>query len=229
MLVSSGFGYEGYYQNTEVLNLDSKDGQAPTYQNHSEALEGATGGFIANQFVTCGGYIGGEDILKECYKIGTTNTSLHGKMKERRFHAASIALADRLWILGGRDGNSNFLKSTEYILHDGRQEDGPDMPIGLVEHAVIQINETSFMLVGGSKQWVIKNERTYFYCKARIVLFKKLNLTNDFINLEFCINYSSVLGRTTDNSPPNVKLCNQPKFNKMALQILIKVITPKTQ
>ena len=131
--------------------MDSKNVQAPTYQNHSKAVQGAIGGFIANQFIICGGYIDGEDVIKECYNIGTTNTTLHGNMKKKRFHAASIVLADRLWILGGRDGNSNFLKSTEYILHDGRQEDGPDMPIGLVQHAFIQINETSFMLVGGSK------------------------------------------------------------------------------
>ena len=152
---------------TEVLNLDSNNTQLPTYQNHSKSIQGATGGFIKNQFIICGGGSDEIGMLKECYKIGTTNTSLHGTMKEKRLYAASIALTDRLWILGGGDDYSgNILKSTEYILHDGRQEDGPDLPIALEDHAAIEINETHFMLLGGqihnsgiytNKTWIYSN------------------------------------------------------------------------
>ena len=154
LLVSGGSnGESGFLKNTEVLNFNSKDVQVPTYQNSSKGMEGAAGGFVANQFIICGGFVteeADEDVIKQCYKIGINNTSLHGTMKEKRLYAASIALTDRLWILGGGDDYSgNILRSTEYISHDGRQEDGPDLPIALEDHAAIEINETHFMLLGG--------------------------------------------------------------------------------
>jgi NAD-specific glutamate dehydrogenase len=152
LLISTGDGDAGnLLKSTEVLNLYSKDAQVPTYQNHTISMGGAKGGFVANQFITCGGYNdGGYGVLKECYKIGATSTSLHGTMKEKRESAASIVLTDKIWILGGRDDNFYNFKSTEYILHDGSQEDGPDLPISLNNHAAIQINDTHFILVGGN-------------------------------------------------------------------------------
>ena len=161
LLVSTGFGSFGRYSNTEVLNLDSKDVPVPTYQNHSEALSGTTGGFVGNQFITCGGF-GNGDAINECYKIGTNNSSFHGTMKEKRENAASIMLADRIWVLGGHV-NYYSLKSTEYILHDGRQKDGPDLPIGLSRHAAIQMNHTHFMILGGLKNSKSYNKKTWFY------------------------------------------------------------------
>ena len=176
MLVFTGQGRANVFNNTEVLKLDSKDDQVPTYQNHSKSMSGATGGFLANQFITCGGCIDGESIAtRNCYKVGPTNSSLHGSMKGERRNAASIVLADRLWILGGiskclshHDGRDSILKSTEYILHDGRQEDGPDLPISLHDHAGIQINGTHFMIIGGrstngqtDKTWVYSNGNWY--------------------------------------------------------------------
>ena len=102
LLISTGKIDREWVNNTEVLNFDSNNIQLPTYQNHPKSIEGATGGFIKNQFVICGGASNLVGILKECYKIGTTNISLHGTMKEKWFYAASIVLADnRLWILGG--------------------------------------------------------------------------------------------------------------------------------
>ena len=162
LLVSSGYGTNGYTKNTEVLNLDSKDAQTPTYKNHSIGIAGATGGFIAGQFITCGGYTYG-DPIKECYKIGTTNTSLHGTMKKKRQYAASIVLADKLWILGGSDENNILLNSTEYIFHDGRQEDGPGLPIAISRHTAIQINDTQFMILGGLISKIDYTEKTWIY------------------------------------------------------------------
>ena len=170
LLVSTGYD-ETYLKNTEVLNLDSNDTQVPTYLNHPKSIKGATGGLISNQFITCGGYNGGLDetaYIKECYKIGKNDTSLHGTMKDRRAYAASILLTDRLWILGGGyfdsiEGRLIGLISTEYILQDGKQEDGPDLPFAIYDHAAIQINETHFMIVGGlheqsySQTWIYSN------------------------------------------------------------------------
>ena len=49
-------GNLGPLENTEVLNLDSKNALVPTFQNNKVSLYGAIGGFVANQFIICGGY-----------------------------------------------------------------------------------------------------------------------------------------------------------------------------
>ena len=119
MLVSTGHGFNGQgneLKDTEVLNFDSKHDEVPTFQNHLKFMKGATGGFVANQFITCGGDVRFEGVIKECYKIGTINlTTLHGSMKEKRVNAASIVLADKLWIFGGKD-DVVVANSSEYIL-----------------------------------------------------------------------------------------------------------------
>ena len=84
LLVSTGMGMLGPLENTEVLNLDSKDAIVPTYQNHKTSIYGAIGGFVSNQFITCGGYDfdNWEGTTNKCYKIGKTSSSLHGFMRE---------------------------------------------------------------------------------------------------------------------------------------------------
>ena len=168
MLVSTGLGIDGPLKNTEVLNLDSKNALVPTYQNHKTSIYGAIGGFVSNQFITCGGYDfdNWEGTTNKCYKIGKTSSSLHGFMREKRKHAASIVLDGKLWILGGRnDYIYNSWKSTEYISHDGSQEDGPDLPVSLDDHAAIQINGTHFMVVGGHARFDVKMHTNCFFSR----------------------------------------------------------------
>ena len=155
LLVTTGYNDGGRLKTTEVVDLDSQDLPVPTFQNYSKSLDGAVGGWVRKLFIVCGGYVDGEDFSKECYKIGIESISLHGNMKEKRGFAASIELADKLWVLGGQDG-SKTLASTEYIHHNGSQEDGPDLPIDLYGHAAIKINETHSMIIGGhgiGKTW----------------------------------------------------------------------------
>ena len=72
-------------------------------------------------------------------------------MTKGRRNAASIVLGNKLWILGGRgDRDSNSERTSEYFSpSNGRIEYGPDLPIGLWEHAAIKINDTTSMLIGG--------------------------------------------------------------------------------
>ena len=59
-------------------------------------------------------------------------------------------------------GHQDTFDSSEYILHDGSQEDGPDLPIALEKHAAIKINETHSMLIGGYTPWHVLS-KTWFY------------------------------------------------------------------
>ena len=48
----------GVTEDTEVVNIFPYEAQVPTYKNHEIALESATGGWVGNNFIVCGGYDG---------------------------------------------------------------------------------------------------------------------------------------------------------------------------
>ena len=59
-------------------------------------------------------------------------------------------MADSIWIIGGY-GDTDSLTTSEYISAiDGSNEEGPDLPIEIREHAAIQVNTTTSMIVGGT-------------------------------------------------------------------------------
>ena len=162
-MTSGRIGDNEYIKTTEIVNLGSQDAQVPTYQNLSIPSDGAIGGWVGNQFIICGGMVHEEKgFSNECYKIGKEMVTFHGTMKEKRWYAASIVLTNKLWVLGGIGGGS-FLSSSEYILLDGSQEDGPDLPTTLAYHAAININETHSMVIGGADGTVLFVAKTWFY------------------------------------------------------------------
>ena len=146
MVVTSGYGDSGYLSQTETLAIgDNSD--PPIYPDHPRRIDGATGGFLHHDFITCGGYVSDEGYTDKCFKLGSEEP--FATMMTKRGYAASIILEpEKLWILGGIDGSSR-LSSTEYIYADGRNEEGPPMPIALAYHAIVKINDTTSLLVGG--------------------------------------------------------------------------------
>ena len=86
-----------------------------------------------------------------------------------RYHAASIVEGEKLWITGGLGGGTiSSTDSTEYIFSDGRNELGPPMPLGLMGHAMVRINDTTSFLVGGyfydwDHDYGVYSNRTWFY------------------------------------------------------------------
>ena len=85
-------------------------------------------------------------------------------MMKSRGYAASIVLEPgKLWILGGFDDNANILSSTEFIYADGRNEEGPPMPIALSIHAMVKINQSTSFLVGGRTGSGGYSKRTWYY------------------------------------------------------------------
>ena len=160
LVVTTGFIDATVTWDTEVINIFSIEAQVPTYQNHLKRIYGATGGWVGNLFIVCGGDVfSTKSSTKDCYQIGKEFTSFHGFMKKKRLNAASIVLDESLWILGG-SGDSNSMTTTEYIsAHNGSSRDGPYMPygvngrpIGLWGHAAIKINSTTSMLIGGTEK-----------------------------------------------------------------------------
>ena len=88
-------------------------------------------------------------------------------MSVGREFAASIVLNDKiLWVTGGSNGG--ILASTEYVTVTGTIP-GPNLPMGLMIHAMVAINSTCSMVIGGAGQELWMGEiwhmfpLTYFY------------------------------------------------------------------
>ena len=117
-------------------------------------LLGATGGLVGDTVIICGGFNGTfshveEWITDECYSLTSDKATLVTHMSVRRSGAASIVFNDNaLWVTGGFYDDIGVLNSTEYVTMT-KTMPGPDMPMALEGHAIVPINSTCSMVIGG--------------------------------------------------------------------------------
>ena len=127
------------------------------------SLEGATGGLIRDTVIICGGGIGWNlqhmnFYVDECYSLTSEKATLVTHMSVGRIGAASIVFKNNaLWVTGGTNHNG-LLASTEYITMT-KTMPGPDLPMALDSHAMVAINSTCSMVIGG-----YLNEEGANYC-----------------------------------------------------------------
>ena len=76
------------------------------------------------------------------------------QISSARYEPAFINVNDKLWILGGGDGYTIPVTTTEYLdlKTNGVFLPGPDLPIGLHSHCVTQLSDTSILIMGGYAQ-----------------------------------------------------------------------------
>ena len=112
--------------------------------------QGATGGLIENTVIICGGSVSLSDSFDECYSLTSEKAVLVTHMSDGRSDAASIVFNDNtLWVTGGYNNNhGGNLASTEYVTLTGTMF-GPDLPMTLRSHAMVAINSTCSMVIGG--------------------------------------------------------------------------------
>ena len=116
------------------------------WPNFPIRVEAAIGGLIGDTVIICGGYDGG-GFVDECYSLTSEKAKLVTHMSVARYGAASIVLNDNtLWVTGGV--NPVRLASTEYVKETGTMV-GPDLPMVLYYHAMVAINSTFSMVIGG--------------------------------------------------------------------------------
>ena len=128
------------------------------------------GGLMVTTPVICGGFQ--VDYKNECLLYGTSEVIT---MNSKRHYASSVTLnANKLWILGGYDGNNNgILASTEFITIDGA-ENGPTLPEGLWKSCAIKFPETGYVyLIGGKSNngrtnnvWVANPSNEYAFTQG---------------------------------------------------------------
>ena len=116
------------------------------------------------------------EYVNDCYSLTSQKSTLVTHMSEGRFEAASIVLNDNtLWVTGGmkkrirkktigpigHPGKPQNLKrsfaSTEYVTMTGTTP-GPDLPKALSGHAMVAINSTFSMVIGGGY-----SKKTFYY------------------------------------------------------------------
>ena len=113
------------------------------------SIWGATGGLIGDTVIICGGD-DGDSFIDECYSFTSEKATLVTHMYLARSDAAaSIVINDNtLWITGGWHYPPGHLASTEYVTVTGTTH-GPDLPMALTYHAMVAINSTCSMVIGG--------------------------------------------------------------------------------
>ena len=121
------------------------------WPNFPIGVDGATGGLIGDTVIICGGWSDGYGYVDECYSLSSEKATLVTQMSGLRCCAASIVINDNtLWVTGGFGGSlgSDYGASTEYVSMTGTML-GPDLPIPLDNHAMVAINSTFSMVIGG--------------------------------------------------------------------------------
>ena len=124
-------------------------------------VQGATGGLIGNTVIICGGWDGNAVYADECYSLTSEKATLVTYMSVGRWDAASIVLHhNTLWVTGGFYGFATTLASTDYVTVTGTIP-GPDLPMALQYHAMVAINSTCSMVIGGEQYYT--SASTFFY------------------------------------------------------------------
>ena len=117
------------------------------WPNFPIGFGGATGGLIGDTVIICGGIAG--SYVDECYSLTSEKATLVTHMSVGRWYAASIVINDNtLWVTGGWNYPPGYLASTEYVTLTGTML-GPDLPMALSHHAMVAINSTCSMVIGG--------------------------------------------------------------------------------
>ena len=122
---------------------------------------GMTGGLIGDTVIICGGII--SDIsdwnsFANCYSLTFEKATLVTHMSVGRTFAASIVFNENaLWVTGGSYYDV-LHASTEYVTMT-KTMPGPNLPMALNAHAIVAINSTCSMVIGGHS-----NEEEANYC-----------------------------------------------------------------
>lgn len=135
-----------------------------------EMIKHATGGILSgSKIIICGGQLvfpnpyALTSITNQCFEVTSSGLIKFSSMTFKRAFAASLAVnqGKKLWVSGGFN-DSEILTSTEYIEHEVSYL-GPDLPLPLTDHAVIALNESTYMVIGGATSDIDELSSKTFY------------------------------------------------------------------
>lgn len=160
ILITTGYRVGSNIASSEILNLNkSETWKCPDWPEYPMAVQGATGGMIGEKPVICGGF----PFTNQCYVMTANKSQFLTNMTSNRGYATSVNHQDYLWITGGYKDNTNLISSTEKIKSDGTKMQGPNMPMPLTGHAMININKTFTMIIGGESTEIDASKKTFYF------------------------------------------------------------------
>ena len=153
-------GFLGFQTTSEIVDLTVKGGnKCNHWPDYPIGVRYATGGLIGDTVIICGGYDKWRSVDK-CYSLTSEKATLVTHMSRGRVYAASIVInGNTLWVTGGYI-NFASLASTDYVKMTGTMP-GPDLPMALGKHAMVAINNTCCMVIGGYSEG--KSASTFYY------------------------------------------------------------------
>ena len=162
-MITTGVNVDGYQRTSEMIDLAIKsDSSCKNWAEFPKDVDSATGGVIKETVVICGGGIPGES-FDECYSLNGKVATLITHMSAKRAYAASLVInGASLWITGGWSSDTGRLASSEYITLEGSIP-GPDMPIYISSHALVAINKTCSLLIGGRTTGSVTIPTVYYF------------------------------------------------------------------
>ena len=148
-LIVSGRIGGAYDETMEMIDLSiSGHYQCPNWVNYPTPILGAIGGLLEGIPIICGGFNYAYTSNK-CYKIESKMSYEIVEMSTTRSNAAGVVInGSTLWITGGKDHNANALSSSEFIQLNGTMP-GPNLPIPLAGHTMVNIDNDLTMFIGG--------------------------------------------------------------------------------
>ena len=148
--MTTGGSSTGTKATSEIADLTVKGGNmCKNWPDFPVGVAGASGGLIGDIVMICGG-TDQFSYFDECYSLTPQKATLVTHMSVGRRSAASIILNDNtLWVTGGHNGS--YLASTEIVKVDGTMP-GPVLPMAIVGHAMVAINTTFSMVIGGNHE-----------------------------------------------------------------------------
>ena len=175
-LVTAGWNDDGYQSNSEMVDLSIKgDSNCKDWPKFPKDVTGVTSGVIQDTVIVCGG-VSYElyESIDECYSLNSKRTVLKTHMSTKRTYAASIVIDETtLWITGGWNSDSwisvsvyiGILDTSELITLEGN-ELGPQLPIHVDLHALVAIDNTLSILIGGRtpvNNEIVITETTHYF------------------------------------------------------------------
>ena len=162
-LITTGKNSNGYQRTSEMIDLAIKsDSSCKNWAEFPKDVDSATGGVIKETVVICGGG-NSDESFDECYSLNGKVAALITQMSTEREYAASLVInGESLWITGGQSFNTGILASSEYIKLEGGIP-GPDLPIPIHSHALVAINKTCSIFIGGGTTGYVTLPTVYYF------------------------------------------------------------------
>ena len=160
VLITTGIAFGPTATSSEVIDFSEESNVCENFIDFPIITYGATGQ-MTNLPIICGGENSDVPATDSCFTITKDKTEEIVSMSKPRSGAASLSILNhsKLWITGGLSGG--FVADTEIIdFVQNTTSPGIDLPLPMYGHCLVQINETTILLIGGKSSEVLS--RTYF-------------------------------------------------------------------